>query len=117
MRVSASFAKITRSSLFRTTTPSLSSSRIVSISRSQSGVSRGVIVIVLFISIANPLQVYRLVCIAQFSRVTWNAVDQPRDRGEQEANRYPAHQHSRHALQRPQESPPAGKGHVAITHG
>jgi hypothetical protein len=86
LRVSASFAKITRSSSSRTTTPSLSSSRIVSISRSQSGVSMVVLGIVLFISIAIPLQGYRIVCVAQFSRVPWVAVHQPSDRGEQKAD-------------------------------
>src|ERR1700733_12602100 len=101
MRVSASFAKITRSWSSTTTTPSLSSSRMVSISRSQSGVSLVVLGIVLLTSMSILLQVYRIVFIAQFWRVTWVAVDQPRDRGEQKADRYPTHQHPRHALKRP----------------
>src|SRR5580692_2222767 len=100
MPVSASFAKITRSSSSRTTTPSLSSSRIVSISRSQTGVSVVVLGIVLLTSMAIPLQVYRIVCIAQFSRVAWVAFHQPRDRGEQKADRYSTHQHPGHALKK-----------------
>ena len=51
--------------------------------------------IVLFISIAIPLQGDRIVCVAQFSRVPRVAVHQPCDRGEQKTDRYSTHQHSR----------------------
>src|SRR5580704_35885 len=49
--------------------------------------------------------------------MAWVAVDQPRDRGKEKTDRYSTHQYSRHALKRPQESPPAGKSHVAVTDG
>ena len=42
-----------------------------------------------------------IVYIAQFPRMAWVAVDQPRDRGEQKTDRYSTHQYSRHALKRP----------------
>jgi hypothetical protein len=71
----------------------------------------------LLTNIAIPFRAAGSVTLAQFPRMEWVAVDQPRDRGEEKTDRYSTHQYSRHALKRPQESPPAGKSHVAVTDG